>query len=63
MKQLGKKAWSKAPLLAPVLVLGMVVLIVAGCSKRSEPVTISLAGDEWFLKSLTKTGLMADPGL
>jgi multiple sugar transport system substrate-binding protein len=59
MKQLGKKAWSKAPLLALVLVLGIVVLIVAGCSKSSEPVTIRLAGDEWFLKSLTKTGLIA----
>ena len=55
MKQLGKKAWSEAPLL--VLVMG--VLLQAGCSKSSEPVTIRLAGDEWFLKSLTKTGLIA----
>ena len=29
MKQLGKKAWSKAPLLALVIV----VLLAAGCSK------------------------------
>ena len=55
MKQLGKKAWSKGPLLALVIVL----FLQAGCSKSSEPVTIRLAGDEWFLKSLTKTGLIA----
>jgi multiple sugar transport system substrate-binding protein len=31
----------------------------AGCSRSSQPVTIRLAGDEWFLKSLTKTGMIA----
>jgi multiple sugar transport system substrate-binding protein len=55
MSSLDKKAWSKAHLLA----LGIVILLVAGCKKSSEPVTIRLAGDEWFLKSLTKTGLIA----
>ncbi len=35
------------------------VLLQAGCSRKSQPLTIRLAGDEWFLKSLTKTGMIA----
>jgi multiple sugar transport system substrate-binding protein len=55
MKQPGKKACSKAPLVA----LLILVWLQAGCSKSSQPLTIRLAGDEWFLKSLTKTGMIA----
>ncbi len=55
MSLLVKKARSKAPLLA----LAIVVLFAAGCSRKSEPLTIRLAGDGWFLKSLVKTGLIA----
>ncbi|HET6219315.1 MAG TPA: extracellular solute-binding protein [Acidobacteriaceae bacterium] len=36
------------------------VLLPAGCRKSSQqPIAIRLAGDEWFLKSLTKTGMIA----
>jgi multiple sugar transport system substrate-binding protein len=59
MNSLDKKAWPKALQPAPILVLAIVGLLVAGCKKSSEPVTVRLAGDEWFLKSLTKTGLIA----
>ena len=36
------------------------VLLQAGCSRSPQPpLTIRLAGDEWFLKSLVKTGMIA----
>ena len=56
MKSLGKNAWSRVPPAA----LFILVSLETGCSKKSQPLTIRLAGDEWFLKSLTKTGLIAD---
>lgn len=38
----------------------VVVLVFVPCLSRAqnEPVTIRLAGDEWFLKSLTDTGMI-----
>jgi len=33
------------------------VLLQIGCAK-SKPVTLKLAGDEWFLNSLTKSGMI-----
>ena len=59
MNQLCTKAWSKAPLAALLAALLILVLLPAGCSRSSQPVTIRLAGDDWFLKSLTKTGMIA----
>jgi multiple sugar transport system substrate-binding protein len=51
-----KGAWCKASR----AVLFLMVLLPAGCSRSSPPpTTIRLAGDEWFLKSLTKTGMIA----
>src|ERR1700679_2379684 len=35
------------------------VLLQIGCTKSKPPVTLRLAGDEWFLDSLTKTGMIA----
>ena len=35
------------------------VLLQAGCNRSQPPLTIRLAGDEWFLKSLVKTGMIA----
>jgi multiple sugar transport system substrate-binding protein len=55
MKRLCKSAWAKTPLLT-LLVL---TCLQVGCSKSPQPVTIRLAGDDWFLKSLTKTGKIA----
>jgi len=55
MKSLSKRAWSEAQLVTLLLV----ALLGAGCRKSSEPVTLRLAGDGWFLKSLVKTGLIA----
>jgi multiple sugar transport system substrate-binding protein len=55
MKPLHSKPSSKAPLVA----LLILVLLQAGCGSSSQPLTIRLAGDEWFLKSLTKTGMIA----
>jgi multiple sugar transport system substrate-binding protein len=54
MKRLCRNAWAKIPLLALLSLIGSQV----GCSKSPQPVTIRLAGDDWFLKSLTKTGLI-----
>jgi multiple sugar transport system substrate-binding protein len=55
MNSLAKRACCKAAL----GVLFLMVLLPAGCSRSSQqPVTIRLAGDEWFLKSLTKTGMI-----
>jgi multiple sugar transport system substrate-binding protein len=34
------------------------VLLQAGCNRTQPPLTIRLAGDEWFLKSLVKNGLI-----
>jgi multiple sugar transport system substrate-binding protein len=56
MNPLAKGAWCKA--LRAVLFL--MVFLPAACSRSSQqPITIRLAGDEWFLKSLTKTGMIA----
>src|SRR5258708_32568067 len=45
---------------AALAVLFLMVLLPAGCSRSAhQPITIRLAGDEWFLKSLTKTGMIA----
>jgi multiple sugar transport system substrate-binding protein len=49
------KSLGKTRLLALVILLSLQV----GCSKKPQPLTIRLAGDEWFLKSLTKTGMIA----
>jgi multiple sugar transport system substrate-binding protein len=56
MKQLGKKPWSQVSL-AAVLILGF---LLSGCSRSSQPLTLRIAGDEWFLKSLVKTGMIAN---
>jgi multiple sugar transport system substrate-binding protein len=37
----------------------LLVLLQVGCNKPQPPLTIRLAGDEWFLKSLVKTGMIA----
>jgi multiple sugar transport system substrate-binding protein len=37
----------------------ILVLLQVGCNKPQPPLTIRLAGDEWFLKSLVKTGMIA----
>jgi multiple sugar transport system substrate-binding protein len=37
----------------------IMVLLQVGCNKPQQPLTIRLAGDEWFLKSLVKTGMIA----
>src|SRR5271168_3130199 len=37
----------------------ILVLLQLGCNKPQPPLTIRLAGDEWFLKSLVKTGMIA----
>ncbi len=37
----------------------LLVLLQVGCNKTQPPLTIRLAGDEWFLKSLVKTGMIA----
>jgi multiple sugar transport system substrate-binding protein len=37
----------------------LLVLLQVGCKKPQPPLTIHLAGDEWFLKSLVKTGMIA----
>ena len=44
---------------ALLLLLLALVILQLSCARR-QPVTIRLAGDEWFLDSLTKTGLIAD---
>jgi len=35
------------------------VLLQAGCTRSQPPLIIRLAGDEWFLKSLVKTGMIS----
>jgi multiple sugar transport system substrate-binding protein len=55
MKSPDRNTWSRVPLAA----LFILVLFEAGCSKKSQPLTIRLAGDAWFMKSLTKTGMIA----
>ena len=56
MNPLANGAWYKASR----AVLFLMVLLPAGCSRSSQqPITLRLAGDEWFLKSLTKTGMIA----
>ncbi len=56
MNPLANGAWYKASR----AVLFLMVLLPAGCSRSSpQPSTLRLAGDEWFLKSLTKTGMIA----
>jgi multiple sugar transport system substrate-binding protein len=37
----------------------IMVLLQVGCNKAQPPLTVRLAGDEWFLKSLVKTGKIA----
>ena len=37
----------------------VLVLLQVGCNKPQPPPAIRLAGDEWFLKSLVKTGMIA----
>jgi multiple sugar transport system substrate-binding protein len=37
----------------------ILVLLQVGCNKPQPPLAIRLAGDEWFLKSLVKTGMIA----
>src|SRR5271170_2606671 len=37
----------------------ILVWLQVGCNKPQPPLTIRLAGDEWFLKSLVKTGMIA----
>src|ERR1700674_1363803 len=51
----------KSPKSAMALLFALFVLVVLqlSCIGR-HPSTIRLAGDEWFLDSLTKTGLIAD---
>lgn len=41
------------------LALLILVSLQVGCNKKSQPLTIRLAGDDWFLKSLTRTGMIA----
>jgi multiple sugar transport system substrate-binding protein len=48
-------AWSKFQL----VILFVAVLLAAGCKNSAEPLTLRLAGDDWFLKSLVKTGMIA----
>jgi multiple sugar transport system substrate-binding protein len=55
MKRLCRNAWAKTPLLALLALTWLQI----GCSKSPQPVIIRLAGDDWFLKSLTKTGKIA----
>jgi multiple sugar transport system substrate-binding protein len=47
----------KASVVLVALVL-LAALVLGGCGRH--PVTIRLCGDEWFLDSLTKTGLIAE---
>lgn len=56
MKQLRKKICSQVPLAAVLLL----TLLQSGCSSSSQPLTIRIAGDEWFLNSLVKTGMIAN---
>ena len=42
-----------------LFLLLLVGLLQSGCA-RTQPLTIRLAGDEWFLDSLTKTGLISE---
>jgi multiple sugar transport system substrate-binding protein len=37
----------------------IMVLLQVGCNKPQPPLIVRLAGDEWFLKSLVKTGKIA----
>lgn len=41
-----------------ILALLFLACLQAGCSKSSPPLTIRVAGDDWFLKSLDKTGMI-----
>jgi len=51
----------KSPKSAMALLFALFVLVILQLScVRRHPSTIRLAGDEWFLDSLTKTGLIAD---
>ena len=43
-----------------VFIVGVSVIIEKPAASQTPPVTIRLAGDEWFLDSLTKTGLIPD---
>ncbi len=43
-----------------IVVLALIALLQVSCNARPpEPLTIRLAGDDWFLKSLAKTGSIA----
>jgi multiple sugar transport system substrate-binding protein len=55
MKSLRTRAWSTFQLVA----LLAVVFLETGCRNSAEPLTLRLAGDDWFLKSLVKTGMIA----
>ena len=55
MKRLCRSAWANTPLLTLLVLTWFQV----GCRKSPQPVTIRVAGDDWFLKSLTKTGKIA----
>ncbi len=46
------------PRILPLVAFLIPVLLQIGCN-GSQPKTIRLAGDEWFLNSLTKTGMIA----
>jgi len=41
------------------LALLVVLSLQAGCNRSSQPITIRIAGDDWFLKSLVDTGMIA----
>jgi multiple sugar transport system substrate-binding protein len=49
------KSQGKTRLIALLVLLSWQV----GCSKRPQPLTIRVAGDDWFLKSLAQTGMIA----
>jgi maltose-binding protein MalE len=40
-------------------ILGFLYLLVSVAHAQPQPVTLRLAGDEWFLKSLTKTKMIS----
>jgi maltose-binding protein MalE len=42
-----------------VIALMLVPVFLHLCFAQNQPVTILMAGDEWFLDSLTKTGMIA----
>jgi multiple sugar transport system substrate-binding protein len=51
--------WSARKTRAWLFVLLVLAILQLSCVRR-QPLTIRMAGDEWFLDSFTKTGLIAD---